>query len=333
MEKEYIKKFKKKCGERMFKTDIKNLDSIIGGGFPENRVSAIFGSPAIGKSMMCIQTAVNALLVNKKVVYISSMSEKDSSEYLNIYNNRYPELQNKKKNIDFIYVSDLQDLADKFDYFLNINYSNEKSDTTMGKASIIIRNQTEDIIEQKNWKRRYFENYNLIIIDSLSELVKLDIFSEMQNFPARSQCLMFLFSIFNDAINDYDNTFLITHHLTKAITGYGNANYIWGGASIGYLSKHIIEIDNPKKSSYERFKKEGRSIKIYRWPAIAETEFYDVCLLENWGYVDIDQFKEKTGKDPDKKQKRGRKRKEKESMEIGKDIEIEDEEMEEIKNN
>ena len=313
----------------MFKTDIRSLDNMIGGGFQDNRVSAIFGSPSIGKSMLCIQTAANALLQDKRVIYISSMSEKDSGEYLNIYNQRYPELQSKKKNIDFIYVSDLQDLADKFDYFLNINYSNEKSETTMGKASIIIRNQSEDVIKQKNWKRKYFENYNLVIIDSLSELVKLDIFSEMQNFPARSQCLMFLFSIFNDAINDYNNTFLITHHLTKAVTGYGNASYVWGGASIGYLSKHIIEIDSPKKTSYERFKKEGRSIKIYRWPAIAETEFYDVCLLENWGYVDTDQFIEKTGRDPDKKQKPGRKKKEKEIKEIHEDIKIEDEEISE----
>jgi hypothetical protein len=137
----------------------------------------------------------------------------------------------------------------------------------------------------------------------------------MQNFPARSQILTFLFSIFNDAINDFGNTFLITHHLTKAITGYGNASYVWGGASIGYLSKHILELDQPKKSSYDSFKKEGRSIKIYRWPAIAESEFYDICLLKDWGYVDKKQYVEKTGKDPDKKKKRKEKKeKEKENI-------------------
>jgi archaellum biogenesis ATPase FlaH len=292
----------------MFKTDIGLLDDVIGGGIPDHRISAVFGSPNVGKSVLSVQTSLNAILEDKNVLYISSMSEKDSREYLNIFNARYPEWKNKKDNINFLSVIDLKDLADKFDYFLNITYSDTKSENTMGKASVVVRNEPEIDIIQKTFKRENFGEYDFIVIDSLSELVKLDIFSEMQNFPARSQILTFLFSIFNDAINDFDNTFLITHHLTKAITGYGAAAYVWGGAAIGYLSKHILELDQPKKSSYDRFKKEGRSVKIYRWPAIAESPFYDICLLKDWGYVDKQQYIEVTGKDPDKKKKRKKKK-------------------------
>ena len=314
----------------MFRTDIKFLDEKIGGGFPNNRVSAIFGSPNIGKSMMCVQCAINSLIEDKKVIYITSMSERDSEQYFHVFDDRYKDWIDKKDNIDFIYVSDLADLGDKFDYMLNINYSREKSDDSMGKASLIVKNQSSDTIRnKKNWKREYFMNYDLIIIDSLSELVKLDIMSDLANFPARSQTLTFLFAIFNDCMNDFNNTFLLTHHLTKSVIGYANASYLWGGASLGYLSKHIIEIDSPKKTAYDKFKKEGRSLKIYRWPGLQESEFFDVSLYKDWGYLDIDQYIEKTGNDPDKKKKRGRKKKSDEDIEIVKDENKDKEEINE----
>ena len=319
----------------MFKTDISCLDNMIGGGFPDNRVSAVFGPPNVGKSMMCVQTAINAMLESKKVIYITSMSERDSKQYFHVFDERYPEWIDKRGSIDFLYVSDLQDLASKFDYYLNIIYSNEKSDSSMGKVTLVIRNQMDDIIRlKKDWRRDDFKGYDLVIIDSLSELVKLDIMSDMQNFPARSQVLTFLFAIFNDCMNDFNDTFLLTHHVSKAIGGFGKASYLWGGTAVGYLSKHIIEIDSPKKSSYDKFKKDGKSIKVYRWPGLQESEFFDVSLYKDWGYLDTEQYIEKTGIDPDKK-KRGRKKKldkdldknkneNKDKEEINESIEIEE---------
>jgi len=266
-----------------YNTDIKSVDDALNGGFPNNRVGAIFGPPNIGKSVLCCQISINAMSRDENIYYISSVSEKDSESYFDLFKDRY----SVSKRPEFNSLSHLSDLGSLLDKHLKILYSNEKAGNkeTVGKASVIIRDETAKEIVDKVWRREHFKDYNLIILDSISEFLKMGIIHEMQNLPARSIVQNFLFSAFNDVMSDYDSTVILTHHVTKTIS-FRSTTYPFGGPGVLYLSKYLLEIDKPKKDCWNRYKDEARSLRRYRWPAKVTSDWICARLKRDWGFED-----------------------------------------------
>jgi len=283
-----------------YNTDIKIVDDALSGGFPSNRVGAIFGPPNIGKSVLCCQISTNALSKDENVYYISSVSEKDSESYFDLFKDRY----SVTKHPEFNSLAHLSDLGSLFNKHLKILYSNEKAGNkeTVGKASVIVRDETAKEIVDKVWRKENFEDYNLIILDSISEFLKMGIVHELQNLPARSIVQNFLFSVFNDVMSDYGSTVILTHHVTKTIS-FRSTSYPFGGPGVLYLSKYLLEIDKAKKDCWNRYKDEARSFRRYRWPAKVTSDWLCVRLKRDWGFED--KIEEPKTKESGKKGKKG----------------------------
>ncbi len=49
-----------------------NVDALIGGGFPTEALSHIYGEPGTGKTTLCLQLSINVVRAGKRVVFITA---------------------------------------------------------------------------------------------------------------------------------------------------------------------------------------------------------------------------------------------------------------------
>jgi len=273
----------------VFSTDMESLDNLLFGGFPEGRVSGIFSLPNIGKSLLSMQIAMKAISEGRNCLYLTSPSEYDSEKISKIFFNRY----NTDKMPDFLKVKDCVELGKLFYIDLNIDDSKKKTEVIF---TDIKRKDQKKVSEELGFGRKNFSNYDLIIIDSFSELVKLSIQSAVQNLSARSLIETKLFAAFVDVMEEFNNTFILVHHSSANPMQFGGeVQRPYGGPVLMYLSKYLIMLKGPDAKLYKEFGKEAgsltRRIQRYRWTGSLPSGFMGVQIKENWGYIDLPDWK------------------------------------------
>lgn len=267
----------------VYSTDTDSIDDLLFGGFPEKRVSGIFASPNTGKSLLTMQTCMKALVEDKKCLYITSPSEYDSKAISQIFFKRF----NTERTPDFIKARTCVDLAKLFNLDMVIDNSKDKT-------AVTIRNmKKKDIRESTGFVRDQFANYNLIVVDAFSELVKLSIQTAIQNLIARSDIETHLFGAFTDVMEDYDCTFLLTHHSSVNPMAWADVHKPYGGPVLMYLSKNLLLIKKPDKKLYSEVGIMGRRIQRYRWTGSLPSDFLGIVVKKDWGYTDLDDWKER----------------------------------------
>ena len=70
----------KTIAQKRLSTGIKGLDTILGGGFPENRLYLIQGEPGTGKTTMAFQFLMEGLRLGEKCLYISFSESREELE-------------------------------------------------------------------------------------------------------------------------------------------------------------------------------------------------------------------------------------------------------------
>jgi len=270
----------------MYSTDISSLDKLIDGGFPDQRVSGIFALPNLGKSLLGLQTVMKAVSEGKRGLILSSPSEFDNDRILsNIFLNRF-DISEKDipKVIRLVNITQLG-----FMFNLNINFDNSKN-----KLSATIQKRERWFKEEKpfEWKIKNFEDYDIVLIDSFSELIKLAVISDVQNFPIRSALETQLYGAMTEAMVDYDFTTLLIHHTSKNPMSFADVQTPFGGAVLMYLSKYLLFMNNPTAPLYRKYGKNIRRIMRYRWTGRMQSEHIPILIKENYGFVEPDNWSE-----------------------------------------
>lgn len=216
----------------VFSTDVRALDNIIEGGFPDNRISGVFAFPNLGKSLLCNQVAMKAASEGKKCLFLLTPSEFDSNRITNIFKDRY---EVDEKNLTFLKIISGELFASLFNLNMIINNSTNKT-------SVVIREKERWRKDERpiDWKISNFQDYDLVVVDSFSELIKMTLVLDIQNFGARSAIETQLFSAMSRTIEDYNTTFLLVHHTSKNPMARVDSQNPFGGAVLMYLSKYLL---------------------------------------------------------------------------------------------
>jgi len=278
-----------------FSTDAESLDNLLFGGFPEKRVSGIFASPNTGKSLLSMQVAMKAISEGKECLYITSPSEYDSNKISEIFFKRF----NTEKTPDFLKVKNCVDLGKLF--YLDLDISDEKKKTEVIISDIKKKDQKK-LSEEIGFKKSDFGKYDLVVIDSFSELVKLSIQSAVQNLAARSIVETRLFAAFVETMEEFDTTFILVHHSSVNPLAFADIHKPYGGPVLMYLSKYLLLLKGPDKKLRDDVGPMGRRVQRYRWTGSLPSEFLGLEIKENWGYVDLPDWKERepeSGEDED----------------------------------
>lgn len=263
-----------------FSTDVRALDNIIEGGIPENRISGVFAFPNLGKSLLCNQIAMKAASEGKKCLFLLTPSEFDSNRIVNIFKDRYTV---DKRNLTFLKIISGEAFASLFNLNLIVNNSTNKTSITIREKEKWRKGE-----RSFDWHTNNFQDYDLVIVDSFSELIKMTLVLDIQNFGARSAIETHLFSAMSRMIEDYHTTFLLVHHTSKNPMARVDTQNPFGGAVLMYLSKYLLLMKAASKKLYDKYGYMARRIQRYRWTGLVKSEFVPLLIKENWGFIDVE---------------------------------------------
>lgn len=211
----------------------KVFDELIG-GVRDGDVVGIYAVPSTGKTLSLLYYCKE--LGGRKVLYIDTeggveyfLDEKEALRGL---------------EIEFKTVRSLERFMQMLGRPIEINIS-KKGRMTVSLEKMDRRKKIKDFEELKE---KFKEGY-LIIIDSLSSLLKTAIPSDTENLPARAnvQALIFgaLFGIMDECGK---GKVVIVNHASKNPMGMGfNRGELYGGENLKYFMKKIIAIELPSK--------------------------------------------------------------------------------------
>ena len=150
---------------------------------------------------------------------------------------------------------------------------------------------------EETLKKKELENISLIILDSLTKPIKDSVGSETANLPARAQIVERLFGRLYHIAEIYNIAIIVLHHESvPPPVGYPKAPYAYGGNSVYYNSKYILEFSNSTKKERDikcveddkkKWNLEARRIKLVRHPSIQpDGEKRAIRLKKDVGFVD-----------------------------------------------
>jgi len=270
-------------------TGSKIIDDMLGGGIPYGIVTAVFGEPMVGKSLLGYQVALANLNKTKKdtiLIDTEGLRDVDLWSILGKFKDRW-NINNStmKKRIKIIHtqkdsqLQSIQKLLQLFGYMVTFEISKK------GKYSIKFQHCKETLTLKQ------LENTSMIILDSLTKPIKDSVGSETQNLPARAQLVERLFGKLYQVAQLYNVAVIVNHHaVVNPIMPFGrDLGNPYGGNPILYNSKFVIQfIDAPKKLKDETgFGLECRRIRMIRNPSDQTTgEMYPIRLRKDWGFCD-----------------------------------------------
>ena len=271
-------------------TDSQILDDLLGGGVPYGIVTAVFGQPTAGKSMFGFQMCIaNVKHSGIKTMYIDTegLRPHDFKNVLKKFNKDRWNLTDKEidekceliTTLGDIRLLSVQKLFMMFGYMLTFDLS--KNGKYTPKFDI-----TTPTIKDEKWN-----DYGLIVLDSLTKPIKDSMGANTQNLPARAQLIERLFGKLYDVATRHNLAIVINHHASvNPVTPFGrDFGKMWGGDPVLYNSKYAMEfIDATNKIKNDTgWGVEARRVKLVRRPDEQVTdELIPIRLKKDYGYTD-----------------------------------------------
>jgi len=284
-----IDKMKKKEDIKFVETGCKTIDDMLGGGIPYSIVTALFGEPESGKSLLGHGAGLaNIEKTGKNTILIETEGLRDYDirllhyKFMKRYNLDKSTVDSKyniRHTLGDIQLLSIQKLLQMFGYMATFEISKN------GKYSVKFQNCTPTI------KEKELQDTSMIILDSLTKPIKDSVGSETQNLPARAQLVERLFGKMYHIAKLYDIAVIVIHHATiNPIMPFGrDLGKPYGGNPILYNSKYALElIDAPNKVKTETgWGMECRRVKLLRRPDEPSTgELIPVRLRKDYGFCD-----------------------------------------------
>jgi len=253
-------------------TGSETLDKFFGGGIPGNAVTNIIGSSKIGKTTFAVQVASKlSIETGNPVIYLDTeamFATVDARKRLvSVFEKRF----NGNASIDFVDVRDISTFADYLGLMVEVNPTEKKK-----RLDAMINYDTE-ITESPLYELVEAMNYKMIVVDSLSALIKRTIpVPPQQNYPARAAIINVFFGRLDEIASKLNVPVVMINHISRDPTSFDRGK-LFGGSAMIYNSKFIVQILAGSKSIYKKF-------RLLYAPGRKEEEI-EVEFRDDYGYV------------------------------------------------
>ena len=285
----HIERIKMEKGKLNFlTTDCQLLDNLLGGGIPFGTITAIFGQPKTGKSMLSYQILLqNAKETGLKSMYVDTegVRPQDFDSIISKFNNRQKLTDKQVKDL-IEYRTTLADpsftsIQKLFQYFGVIVTTN----ISKGGRYTVNFDTMAPKIRDATW-----EKTSLCVIDSMTEPLKVSVGANTANLPARAQLTERLFAKMIEVAIKHNVAFMVNHHASvDPMTPYIDHGKMWGGDPILYNSKYALQFINAtsKIKTDTGWGLEARRVLLLRRPDEQDTgEKIPIRLKKDWGYTE-----------------------------------------------
>jgi len=251
-------------GEKDIKrsTGLAALDKVLRGGIAISKPVAVYGDTAIGKSTLCMQLAFWFSRFGK-VLYFDTEAFLDDETwdfYEEQFCNRWKDA--KPENIEVILVTSAFEYARYWGMDIKVEQSEKKTTAQVMfpkriQGDRVVKKSEMDISWLKYswvWKKvSSVKDYQIIIVDSLSMMLKDLISSQTQNLPARATIVQKLLAAGRELSRALKIPVLTTHHASINPQDPRDLGKPYGGKDIFYYNKQIVGIIHPTKELNEKY--------------------------------------------------------------------------------
>lgn len=268
-------------------TGCTTIDMLMGNGFPLGSVTAVFGEPGQGKTILTAQLALSCIKNLKKdviVIETEGNREQDYLELLNRFKDRWELTEEEIENhIHFIPIIGDYQSQGVVSLLKLVGYNAELEKSKKGDKYTVTFTECKP-----NLKEEILESSSLLIVDSLTKPLKSSIGHKTQNLPARADLMARFFDRIYQIAYKYQIGIIINHHASIDPMVWGrDFGKIYGGDEVLYNSKYVIELINSDMAARAKFGKGARRVMLIKHPYNPLTrEMYAINLKENYGFTD-----------------------------------------------
>lgn len=263
------------------------IDTLMGSGFPLGSVTAVFGEPGAGKSILSAQLSLSSIKnLDKDVIIIETEGNRaqDYFELLYRFKDRWSiseEEINKRVHFHTI-IGDYQNQA-IVTLLRLVGYEAKIEKSSKGDKYTVTFKEIKPGL-----KEDILKNTGLLVIDSLTKPLKSSIGHKTQNLPARADLSARLFDKLYQIAYNYDICVIINHHSSIDPLKWGrDFGKIYGGDEILYNSKYVLEIVDSDMSARAKYGDTARRCMILKHPYQSNVrELHPVNLKKDFGFTD-----------------------------------------------
>jgi len=272
-----------------FLSECTTIDTLMGNGFPLGSVTAIFGQPGQGKTLLTAQLALSCIKNLKKDVIILETEGNREQDYLELllrFSDRF-NLTEKEiiKHIHFFTV--LGDFDNQAIVILlqMVGYKAELEKSKKGDKYTVTFKEIKPKL-----KEELLENTGMIVIDSLTKPLKSSIGHKTQNLPARADLVARFFDRIYQIAYKHNIAILINHHASIDNMKWGrDFGKVYGGDEVLYNSKYVMELIDSDMAARAKYGKSARRILLLKHPFNPVTgNLFPVNLKADYGFCDKD---------------------------------------------
>jgi len=262
----------------MLKTNIKIIDDLLDKGLENGSLVFLFGQPNSGKSLLAFQIGCQyrSLIINTE--------PGSPDEFGNFLKKRYGENYHSPTVLNKRSLFSLGRALGLNIQLVSKSREGEKEEiktTKLSKAECEVSDAEKfpvlDYLKQNKSE--------IFILDSLTTPIKGAIGSARQNFGARANVFARIMGQISLIIDELDIVTLVTAHQTRDATNKYDLGRIWGGDSLGYYAKYILQL------SASQFKVDtddailSKNIRRRRYLGKLETKYKTLPIKKDFGFV------------------------------------------------
>lgn len=267
----------------MVESYLKSIGFLLGKEFRPVEIYSLYAEPNTGKTLYLMGEIINAIKNGYRVLWIDTEGGFDG-----LWERWFPVLDSRlegkfvKENLSYVRLNSYEDAMMFLGRKISLKYGKEKTELLYIKD--LDTKELNPIYNSFSKKR----GNTMIVMDSLTNLMRMSIPTSMQNFPVRADATAILINSINLLADRTDAPIIITNHASKNPADiYHGMSRIRGGSTLVYNSKYIVYMQKPMKKVLEDyrkiwavrsplFKEWGES----RWVKITGNGFEDVTAEE-----------------------------------------------------
>jgi archaellum biogenesis ATPase FlaH len=284
---------------REFKSSLNVINDMFGGSaYTSDNIFGLFGLAGEGKSLLCIQEAFYLMSQGYRVLYIDTegslvsqlrkcwadvfmarfnLSKNDLNERFFIQNFREKEFADKEEKIEKVlyYFGDNTEIEKKGNK-IELKWIEKKGRKPKDNRSLI----EKDVDKY---------NIDFIILDSITNPIRIAISSSPQNYPAKSDIEARILGHLLELQVEYNVGMLVTLQASYNPTNpYDNEVSMRGGLSAAYNIKRRISLIRRNKNGLENY----RIFFFERGETGSSKSTVGFAKIDDFGYADLDLEKE-----------------------------------------
>jgi RecA/RadA recombinase len=249
----------------MIESYLSGINKLIGKGYEEQEIYALYGEPNVGKTTFLIGEIASLISKGYRVVWIDTEGGFKGvwEKWFPLYKTKYGLKDSDDDKFLYHKAFTVEEFVKYLGYNISVEYDKNKINVSLGGKV----DEKETIYE----KFGKLKGKVAVVVDSFSSPIKLQFTGNVQNFSGRADAESIMLYGLMQYMEKTNAFSIITNHSSKNPTDiFHNNPTMRGGKTIQYYSKHILYWEKPLRKTWADYRK----VTAVRTPIARDWELF-----------------------------------------------------------